>query len=254
MLSLSPDGQWLVGFGGAAEKPTWIVSEVRGDGWQEWPRDILDPKSNLVVERNPLVAWIDSQRWVELNHTDKGFVARVRTRGDDAVAELPLQVPTYLSGFPLTLFAFPQPTEGRMCGAVGITAYGREEDQHFVAWLSRIIPGSESWRVEQREVFWQRAEHPGYFYRCALSPNGQHLAWNNYFSETEARAILVSDADGKNARVIYEHLYPMDNHQAGRDESMSMNVLEWTPQGDALAFWRGDNGENGLCLLPMPHE
>jgi hypothetical protein len=252
MLTLSPDGKWMLGFGGTEEKPTWIASEVRGDGWQEWSRDTRTPKSRLVVERNPLIAWIDGRRWVELNHTPKGFVARVRTRGVDTVDELPLSVPKYLSDFPSVLFTFPLPNEGRMGGEVGVSANGHQRDQHFVTWLIRVVPNTDGWRVEQREVVWQQADHPGYFHRCVLSPDGQRLAWNNYFTKTEARAIIVSDAEGKNPRIVYEHLYSSSDDQAGRTEAPWSRALEWTPQGDCLAFWRGEYGENGLCLLPVP--
>ncbi len=207
----------------------------------------------MVVVHHPLIAWIDGRQQVELNDTGKGYVARIRTLGIDAVTELPLKVPTWLSDYPSVLFTFRQPNEGRIGGQVGVsTNHPRQRDEHYVTWLSRVIPGSDSWRVETREVVWKCSEHPGYFHRCVLSPDGKRLAWKNYFTETEANAILISDAEGKNARVVYEHLYPMRNYEKGRAESMSVYSLEWTPQGDALAFWRGGHGENGLCLLPLP--
>ena len=254
MLTLSPDGKWLLGFGGTGENATWLATEVQGDAWQEWPRATRSD-APFLVERHPLIAWMDAARWVELNRSGAAFVARVRRRGSKEIQQLPLQVPGFLSDFPSVQFSFPKPTEGRLGGDVGINAGasgGFHGEGSYVTWLVRVVPGPANWVLEQREVIWNRADYPGRFQRCVPSPDGRRLAWLNYFSRSEARAILVSDAEGKDARIVYEHLYPLRDSETGRAEAPQYRSLEWTPQGDALAFWRGENGRNGLGLLRLP--
>ncbi len=60
MLAISPDGKWLVGFGGTSEKPTWIASEVRGTGWQECQRGL----SGSNIQRGRRASSVDRlDRW-----------------------------------------------------------------------------------------------------------------------------------------------------------------------------------------------
>ena len=254
MLTLSPDGKWLLGFGGTNNKATWVAAQVHGDGWREWHR-LHRPNAPDVIQRNPLIAWMDGRRWVELNRSGPSYVARVRTRGNAHVRQLPLTVPTYLDDFPSMNFVFPNRTEGRLNGLVGTR--NRPGDDYngpcqFVTRLIRVLPGRTRWHVTQREVAWEQTQYPGYFHRCAPSPRSEQLAWLNVFSGSHATAILTSDADGKNARILYEHLYRIGDFEKGLSESPWHNSLEWTPRGDGLAFWRGQHGKNGLCLLPVP--
>lgn len=254
MLTLSPDGKWLLGVGGTNNKATWVAAQVHGDGWREWHR-LHRPNAPDVIQRNPLIAWMDGRHWVELNRSGQSYVARVRTQGSAHVRQLPLTVPNYLDDFTSMNFAFPNPTEGRLSGLVGLRGGptgGNNGDGQFVTRLIRVLPGRTRWRITQREIAWEQMQYPGFFFRCAPSPRGEPLAWLNSFSGSNATAILTSDADGKNARILYEHLYRSGDFEKGLSESPWEYSLEWIPRGDALAFWRGQHGKNGLCLLPVP--
>jgi hypothetical protein len=97
-----------------------------------------------------------------------------------------------------------------------------------------------------------QSRYPGNYFCSILSPAGDRMAHLIYFSESEAKAVLITDTAGGNGRIVYEYLYPLRDTKHGRQEEPWYGFMAWTPRGDALAFWRGERGENGLCLLPVP--
>jgi len=252
MLALSPDGQWLLGFGGTSDHPTWLATQVRGNGSQEWDRNAQpDPAFKVAThgEGKPLIAWRDNSRWVEIPVCPAArSVVRLRTLGQADVQELPLDRTRYsfVLGYPFVLFTFTQPDRGLIRGVVG----GTGNNSHFVSLVAAVIPGSDSWHMENGgEIRLEQAKFPGWFERCVSSPDGRRLAWINLFSNSEVRDILLSDADGKNFRIVHEFINPVQEWKARRAEAPWLRSLEWTPQGDGLVFWRGEKGENGLGLL-----
>ena len=243
LLTISPDGRWLVGQAGTKDKPTWLATEIFGRGEQTWPReDRRDSK--FIVESEPPIAWLDGKRWMEINRSNGQYVVRIRTVGSTDVDEQPLVPGTSMHRHSRVRFSFPTPKEGLMTGAIG---FGKD---HFVTWLHRVVPMAEGWRINSHEVRLLRREHAGSYFRCAPSPDGKTLAWLNYIPTSEAKTIVLTDADGSRPRIAYEYLYSIRNHKRGRSLSPSGDMLEWNPAGDALLFWRGD-GSNGLCLLPI---
>lgn len=263
MLAVSPGGGWLVGFGGTPKKPTWLATPVRGGAAavaarsQEWARDTV-AGSMVTGDRVPPFAWINERRWVEWRGGYTPLRARVRTLGRAGVEEMPVRGGSgAYDGHPSTVFSFDANGKaGHTSGPVGwvgdAPSAPKPGDQYQIAWLCDVFPGPAGWRAEDRQIIVRQAEQAGYFTRCVRSPRGDRLAWRSQFSASEASALLVSDANGRNLRVVYEHLYPLRDYKTGR--AAAPQSLNWTPGGDGLVFWRGEKGENGLCLLPIASE
>jgi hypothetical protein len=254
MLALSPDAKWLVGFGGTEDHPTWRATQVRGAAIQEWDR-VTNPKASFVIERGPLIAWRDGVRWVEINHVPGGvtgdYVVRTRILGSPGAQELPLDRSgcEYLTDYPSTLFTFITPDRGFLRGQVSRGGPpGSEVSDSFMA---DVAAGPDAWHMVSRELRADATSLSGWFNRCVPSPDGRRLAWLDYFTESEANDVLISDADGTHFRIAYEQLCPVQHWKEGRAEAPWMHALEWTPSGDALLFWRGEYGFGGLAYLPI---
>lgn len=244
-LAISPDGAWLVGDGGTSDKPTWLATAVRGDAFQEWPRvtpeDILNRRA---------FAWMDGRRWLELAGPYASLIARLRTLGNAAVQELPVTGSGMISQQG-ALFHFPTPANGRIEGEGGFAggpSGGMNGEGYSVEWLDSLSHEPPGWRLTQREVVWKQADHPGFFPIAMLSPAGDKLAWLASFSESDDTALLVSDANGAHSQIVYEQFSTPEHAQV---EAIFFKSLGWTPRADALTFWRGGKGENGLWLLPL---
>lgn len=253
MFTLSPDGKWLLGFGGTTNRPTWLAITVLTGEERTWPRD-TDTASRISCESKPPVVWVDATRWLELRK-GRQYHARVRSVTDEMVTEVPLTVPDYISDHPSSFIALNGGVRDHLCGSVGIRS-GRGDNPpvgYHAARMLKLSPAPTGWQIEVRQANLPEASHPGSFMPSpfACPPQHDRIAWANYFSATEARAVVVSDVEGKNAQVVYQHLYPMEHHIAGR--AAAPHSLSWTPKGDALVLWRGEYGENGLCLLPLPN-
>lgn len=252
MFTLSPDGKWLLGFGGTTNRPTWLATTILTGEERTWPRDTDNGASRISCENQPPVVWVDATRWLELR---KGrlYRARLRSVTDELVTEVPLTVPDYISDHPSSFIALNGGVRGHHCGSVGIRS-GRSDNPpvgYHAARMLNLLPASTGWQIEVRQAILPLDSYPGSFMPSPFACPRQRdrIAWVNYFSATEARAVVVSDVEGKNAQVVYQHLYSMENHMAGR--AAAPHSLSWTPKGDALLLWRGGYGENGLCLLPL---
>jgi hypothetical protein len=264
-LALSPDGQWLLGFGGTNDHPTWRAMQVHGSGVQEWDRVAApDSKKRSRIEAHPLIAWRDSTRWLEINQGPTGEVVRLRTLGSPQVQELPVvhQGYGYVSSFNNAIFDCPDPDHAFLRGTCGVTssiATGPE----YVLFMAGFTAGPASWTEEKRGFDVSSKDQPGYTQRCVPSPDGKRLAWLQVFGSGTARDILLSDADGSNFRVVLEKLMssPFAVSSSGfmvsrivrnpRMEWPGTSSLNWTPDGSKLIYWRGENGEGWLCLLPI---
>jgi hypothetical protein len=263
-LALSPDGQWLLGFGGTPEHPTWRATQVHGSGVQEWDRVAeSDPKKRFRVGAHPLIAWRDKTRWLEINEVAGGKVVRLRALGSLQTQELPITSGGYgyIGPFDREVFDCPDPDHAFLRGACGVTnslATGPE----YVLFMAGFTAGPTSWTEEKRGFNVSSKDQPGYTQRCVPSPDGKRLAWLQIFASGMSHDILLSDADGSNFRVVLEKLMVSPSAR-GRttftggyipDPRLSMpgtRSLDWTPDGSKLIYWHGENGEGGLCLLPL---
>lgn len=119
--------------------------------------------------------------------------------------------------------------------------------------MLNLSPASTGWQIEVRQAILPLDSYPGSFMSSpfACPPQRDRIAWLNYFSATEAHAVGLSDVEGKNVQVVYQHFYSNEKHIAGR--AAAPHSLCWTPKGDALVIWRGDYGRDGVCLLPLPN-
>lgn len=252
MFTLSPDGKWLLGFGGSTNQPTWLATTVLTGEKRTWPRDTDNGASRISCENKPPVVWVDTARWLELRKR-RQYCARVRSVTDQLVTEVPLTVPDYISDHPSSFITLNGGVRDHLCGSVGIRS-GRSVNPpvgYHAARMLNLSPASTGWQIELRQAVLPLDSYPGSFMPSpfACPPQGDRIAWVNYFFATSARAVVVSDAEGKNARVVYQHLYSIENHLAGRD--VAPHSLSWTPKGDGLVIWLGEYGKNGLCLLPL---
>ncbi len=105
--------------------------------------------------------------------------------------------------------------------------------------------------MENREIRLDEVTYPRQFERFAPSPDGKSVAWLVNFRGSEACNLLLSDADGKNFRIVYEKLSPSHDREKNRTANPCDRSLEWTPDGKSLIFWRGDHGEGGLGRLDL---
>lgn len=244
-LAISPDGAWLVGDGGTTDKPTWLATAVRGDAFQEWAR--VTPEDSL---NRRAFAWLDGRRWMELAGPHYSLVARIRTRGDATVREFPV-IGNGLISQQSVLFHFPTPISGRLGGEIGFVggpSGGTNGEGYSIGWMDSLSREPLGWRLTQREVIWQQADHPGFFPRATPSPPGDRIAWLADYPESGDEALLLSDANGSHSQIVYEQFPAPEHAQA---EAIWMQSLGWTPRGDSLTFWRGGKGQNGLYLLPL---
>jgi hypothetical protein len=252
-LALSPDGQWLAGFGGTADHPVWLATEVHGTGSQQWDR-VAAPPNRIVLERNPPIAWRDNTRWVEINRgVGPNYVLRLRTLGSPAVQELPLERAGFrVSEYPDSLFAFRGPDHAFLGGQAldGHAADG----PYLLGFMADLDAVPDGWHFDDHELRVATDPQPGRFIRCAPSPDGKRVAWFDFLPYSGADDLLLSDPDGKNFRIVYEKL---DNFQGQRRERIKapwQHVLEWTPDGAGLLFWRGEKGQGGLGYLPLSRD
>jgi hypothetical protein len=257
MLALSPDGQWLLGFGGTAAHPRWRATQVHGTGVQEWDRVAQPgPKMRFRIEGHPLIAWRDNTRWMEINTSPNGDVVRLRTLGSPATQEVPLvhQDYGYLGAYTNELFSCPDPDHAFLRGNVGVTNSPATGPQ-YVVFMAGFTAEAGSWQEEKRGFNVSAKAQPGFAQRCVPSPDGKRLAWLKVFAGGFARDILLSDADGTHFRIVVEHLASPragPTHWVGyRGDMPNARSLDWTPDGSRLIYWRGDKGEGGLCLLPV---
>lgn len=252
MLAISPQGRWLVGYGGTAAHPTWLATEVYGTASYEWPRT---PLNNSEV-RSPF-AWIDEDRWMELAWRGVVSYAKICTRGQPIAQDAPIEGAYRGHTQSATVFRFSTPTQGIVDGDAGFGG-GQDGTASAITWQTRFLLGPGGWRSEPDEVEWKQSEHAGYVSRAILSPKGDQLAWLCSYPASSEVAILLSKPDGTEAHVTYEGFPTVKSGVAQTwDDTVaklpSSGTLEWTPRGDALAFWRGTKGNNGLVILPVSH-
>jgi len=254
MLALSPDGQWLLGFGGTADHPTWRATQVHGYGVQEWDRIAEpNPKKRFWVGAHPLIAWRDNTRWLEINQNGPEKVVRLRTLGSPATQELPIVREGgygYISGFNNALFTCTDPDHAFLRGNVAVTN-SREHGPQYVLEMADFSAGPDHWTEEKRGFNVSSASQPGFTQRFVPSPDGKRLAWLQVFANGLARDILLTDADGSHFRVAQETLIHGFDYMRGHLKFPSSRSLDWTPDGTKLIYWRGEKGEGGLCLLPI---
>jgi hypothetical protein len=246
MLAISPDGKWLVGYGGTAAHPTWLATKVNGTASQEWPRT---PLENNEVRSS--FAWIDAKRWVELAWKG-GPHACIRIRGELDAQNIPILNPYRAVCQCDTVFRFSSPAEGRVDGSVGFSGSPAGTGS-TIAWRTRFTPQPSGWRAETQEVEWKQTDHAGFFSRAILSPGADQMAWLAYYQGSSETAILLSKPDGTDPHVIYEGLPTVKSGVAQSwDDTVAdlpgSGFLEWTPRGDSLVFWRG---VKGLAILPL---
>jgi hypothetical protein len=276
MLALSPDGQWLLGFGGTAQHPTWRATQVHGNGVQEWDRvRQTEPRARFDINGHPLIAWRDSTRWMEINRGPGGDAVRLRTLGSPEVQEVPLVHKDYgyTSGYNNAIFTCTDPDHAFLRGGVAV-ANSPSTGPQYVLEMAEFTAGPGGWEEEKRGFNVSSADQAGYTQRCVPSPDGKRLAWLQLFGSGVARDILLTDANGAHFRVVMEKLMPSPfamSHSTTFSSSTAMGratvvshvisnpraewpstrSLDWTPDGTKLIYWRGEQGEGGLSLLPI---
>lgn len=242
MLTVSPDGKWLLGFAGTKERPTWLATSLDGAAEREWPRDTV-ATARYISEQQPMSLWLDHRRYGEFRKGEPNFV-RVRSLDGGEIHTIPVTVSDYLGDHPGSCIALGRTGKGHHCGYVG---YGKDR---FVARMLTLQMDQGAATVSHRKVVLPTERFPGSFTTSfAVSRDHRRIAWVNYFTDSEARAILTSDSNGKGMRVEYQHLYKMRDHEEGR--AIAPGKVNWTPDGRALTFWLGDKAENGLALLEL---
>ena len=253
MLALSPDGKWLLGFGGTADHPTWRATEVHGHGVQEWDRVVeRDRKKRFWIGAHPLIAWRDSTRWLEINQTGPSYVARLRSLGSSGSQELPIEQQGYgyVSGFNNAIFTCPDSDHAFLRGACGVTS-SLATGPKYVLFMAGFTAEQGHWLEEKRGFDVSSVDQPGFTQRYAPSPDGKRLAWLQIFDSGLGRDILLSDADGSHFRVALERLSSSRDLMTKRRDMPASRSLDWTPDGSKLIYWHGEKGEGGLSLLPI---
>jgi len=250
IVSLSPDGRWLVWAGGVDGHSTWDAVTLDGMEHRQWPRD--------ESIGTPAIAWMqDNRHWVELrvpetqvaahqwqDHRDN-MRARVYSLDAPDIQDFPLQLEV-----PDPNFQLP-PNCGKTSEFLFTT------DGH--AWLTQdwqfapspgtnqpcsrqdvyqLLPGPNTWKLHKTYLYPKADAYYWMFDSPARSPDDNWIVWRNYKPDGKSKwRLMLSRTDGSDMRILYQ------------SDSISGGQVEWSPDSRQIAFT--DNGPLGICTINL---
>ena len=252
IISLSPDGHWLVWAGGVDGNSTWNAVSTDGAMHRQWPR--------AESIRTPTIAWMqDNEHWVELSVPETkinatawqpypdNMRARVFSLDSSKVLDFPLRLEVPDPAFYL------QPNCGHYGDEFLFTADGH-------AWLEggfsvsgsealaisytvyALLPSETVWKLH-KVIVTPEADPEHWMYDAPTrSPDGNWVAWRNYSADPGCKMngnarLMLSRTDGSEMQLIYQS----DNGLSGD--------TEWSPDSRQIAF--NTYGSKGICTVNL---
>lgn len=226
-VSVSPDGKWLLWYGGLQ----WTALSLEGTDELHWrqPSPLQNP-----------AAWMpDGRHWVELEadaREGRDFLRRVFVHDlQNPLADRTIETPALQAG-----------------SVLGFTPEGRLLVRH----PSPLAPAEEAMFTEVDlsseqgvlRAYTLRLPKPGTVVETVLSPEGDRLVWVlTEAGEPARRSVWLSRPGGEGMALVGtapETLRPQN--LPGADDGLQL--VRWLPQGEGLSFVAGGS----LYTLALP--
>jgi hypothetical protein len=234
-IQVSPDGKWLLWFGGALDRERIVLTSIDGSTTRQWHR----PKYS-----GHLLWRTDSQQWMEVLADGKRYTEYLLydLKQGEPIARKPISEQSPLSP--------PHSAQGDI-HYVECAVFRANDILSFYSHniRSRQLKATEVHRVTQQPektsvIRYPDKANPSHI---SLSPEGDRLA---YFLERKAgkqfkRELWVADTDTQSTRLL-GHL-PVPTPERENKESLEPQSLCWLPDGERLSFILNDH----LYVLPV---